>query len=247
MDVQGVALEDLALDAQAGGVGPDPGQGGPGGLAHHFTELSGEDEVLLALHLGDLDGDDVAAGLGHDQAGSRPGLILGLELAVLPARRSEVLLEALDVDDGLALATLGHAAGNLAHHVGDLALEVPDAGFLGVGLDQADHRLGGDLDPLVVQAVVLHLLGNQEAAADLDLLLLGIARQLDDLHPVAQGGRDRVDQVAGRDEQDLAQVEGHLEVVVLEGVVLLGVEDLEEGRARGRPGSPSRSCRSRRA
>ena len=125
--------------------------------------------------------------------------------------------------------------GDLAHDVGDLALEVPDAGLVGVGLDELEHRLVGDLDVLRLEAVVRHLLGDEEPPADLDLLLLGVAGQLDDLHPVAQGGRDRVEQVAGRDEQHLAQVERHLEVVVLEGVVLLRVEDLEQGRARVAP------------
>ena len=126
-------------------------------------------------------------------------------------------------------------AGDLAHDVGDLALEVPDAGLVGVGLDELGHRLVGDLDVPRLQAVVLHLLGNEEPTTDLGLLLLGVAGQLDDLHPVAQRGRDRVDQVARGDEQDLAEVERDLEIVVLERVVLLGVEDLEEGRARVAP------------
>ena len=141
------------------------------------------------------------------------------------------LEELLAVDDRLALAALGDLPGDLAHDVGDLALEVPDAGLLGVGLDQLDHRLVGDVDVLGRQAVVLHLLGDQEALADLDLLLLRVAGQLDDLHPVAQRRRDRIEQVAGGDEEHLRQVEGHLEVVVLEGVVLLRIEHLEQGRA----------------
>ncbi len=93
------------------GVGPDPRQAGPGGLAHHLAELAGEDEVLLALHLGHLDRDDVAADLGHDEARRGAGLVLGLELAVLEARRAEVLVELLEVDDRLALAALGDRAG----------------------------------------------------------------------------------------------------------------------------------------
>ena len=72
------------------GVGADPRQGGPGRLAHDLAQLAGEDEVLLALHLGDLDRDDVAADLGHDEARRGAGLVLGLELAVLEARRAEV-------------------------------------------------------------------------------------------------------------------------------------------------------------
>ncbi len=69
----------------------------------------------------------------------------------------------------------------------------------------------------------------------LDLLVLGVAGQGDDLHPVAERSRDRVEEVAGGDEQHLAEVERHLQVVVLERVVLLRVEDLEQGRARVAP------------
>ena len=109
--------------------------------------------------------------------------------------RPEELDELLDVDDGLALAALGDGAGDLAHDVRDLALEVPDARLLGVGADELGHRLVGDLDRLRAQAVVLHLLGDEEPLADLDLLRLGVAGQLDDLHPVAQRRRDRIEQV----------------------------------------------------
>ncbi len=91
VDVHRVLLEVLALDAQAAGVGADPGEPGPGRLAHHVAQLAGEDEVLLALHAGDLDGHDVAADLCHDQARGCPDLVLGLQLAVLVAPRPEQL------------------------------------------------------------------------------------------------------------------------------------------------------------
>ena len=139
---------------------------------------------------------------------AEPGLVLGLELAVLEARRPEVLLELLEVDDGLALAALGDLPGDLAHDAGELTLEVPDAGLLGVGLHELREHLVRDLHALGVQAVVLHLLGDEEPPADLDLLLLGVARQLDDLHPVAQGGRDGIEQVRRGDEQHLPRSNG---------------------------------------
>jgi hypothetical protein len=112
---------------------------------HHVAQLAGEDEVLLAFHQGDLDGDDIAPDLGHDEARRRPDLVLRLQLAVLPARRPEELDELLAVHDRLPLATLGTAAGDLAHDVGELALEVPDTGLFGVRLDDLDERLIGDL------------------------------------------------------------------------------------------------------
>ena len=52
------------------------------------------------------------------------------------------------VDDGLALAALGDLPGDLAHDVRELALEVPDAGLVGVRADELGHRLVGDLDVL---------------------------------------------------------------------------------------------------
>ena len=175
------------------GVRPDPGECGTSGLAHHLTQLAGEDELLLALHAGDLDGDDVTTDLRDHETRRGPGLVLRLQLAVLEALGAQVLDQLLVVDDGLALATFRHLAGDLAHHVGDLALQVPHAGLMGVRLDQRDHRLVGDLHVLRLEAVVLHLLGHQEALADADLLELRVARQLDDLHPVAQRRGDGVD------------------------------------------------------
>ena len=65
------------------------------------------------------------------------GLVLGLQLAVLEALRAEELGQLLRVDDGLALAALGDLPGDLAHDVGDLALEVPDAGLVRVRAGRA--------------------------------------------------------------------------------------------------------------
>jgi hypothetical protein len=55
---------------------------------------------------------------------------------------------------------------------------------------------------------------------------------VDDLHSVAEGLGHLGEVIRRRDEQHLAEVEGDLEVVVGEGVVLLWVEDLEEGGRR---------------
>jgi len=72
--------------------------------------------------------------------------------------------------------------------------------------------------------------GDQVAARDVKLLLLDVAGQTDHFHAVAQGGRHGVEDVGGADEQHFAQVEGLVDVVVLESVVLLRVQDLEQGR-----------------
>ena len=111
VDVERVLLERLARDAQRAGVGADPGQAGTGRLAHHLAQLAGEDEVLLALHAGDLDGDDVAADLGDDEPVAAPVWSSASSSPYSKRVGPEVLDQLLDVDDGLALAALRHACG----------------------------------------------------------------------------------------------------------------------------------------
>src|SRR3989304_4469272 len=62
--------------------------------------------------------------------------------------------------------------------------------------------------------------GPGTAAGDLQLLALRVAGQFDDRHAVTQGSRDRVLEIGGGNEEDLREVERHVQVVVAEGVVL---------------------------
>ena len=119
---------------------------------------------------------------------------------------------------------------DLAADLRDLALERAHPRLAGVVAHDAAHRRLGDFDLAVLDAVVLHLLGQQVAQRDVELLVLGVARQPDDFHPVEQRRRD-VHRVRSRDEHRVRQVEVDLDVVVAEGVVLLRVEDLQQ---RGR-------------
>jgi hypothetical protein len=79
---------------------------------------------------------------------------------------------------------------------------------------------------LVLHTVVGHLLGQQVLHGDVGLLVLGVARQADDLHAVEQRRRD-VHRVGRGDEHHVGQVEVHLHIVVAELVVLLGVQNLQ--------------------
>ena len=78
---------------------------------------------------------------------------------------------------------------------------------------------------------MLDLLLDEELLCDLELLHVGVAREVDRLHAVLERRRDRVGDVGGGDEEHSREVVLDVQVVVHEGVVLLGVEDLEQ---RGR-------------
>lgn len=81
----------------------------------------------------------------------------------------------------------------------------------------------------LLQAVGLDLLRNQVLGGDIDLLVLGVARQADDFHPIQQGRRD-VHRVRGAEEHHVGQVVVDFQVVIVEVVVLLRVEHLEQRR-----------------
>src|SRR5208337_845570 len=65
---------------------------------------------------------------------------------------------------------------------------------------------------------------------DQKLVTLGVAGELDHLHPIKQGRRNRGKRVGRGDEQDAREIKRNLDVVVAEGAVLLRVEYLEQCR-----------------
>src|SRR5215211_2783799 len=78
----------------------------------------------------------------------------------------------------------------------------------------------------------LELLRYEIALGDAELLLLGVARETNDLHAVQERRRDRLELVPRADEEDPRKVEGQVEIVVAEARVLRGVEYLEHGARR---------------
>ena len=91
---------------------------------------------------------------------------------------------------------------------GQLAFQNADAGLPGVGGDHLPDGPVGHLQLGFLQAVALHLLGQEVALGDLELLLVGVAGQFNDLHPVQQGPGDGVGGIGCGDEHYIRQIEG---------------------------------------
>src|ERR687887_415536 len=119
----------------------------------------------------------------------------------------------------------------LAAEGGDLALQPPHAGLARVLPDHDPQHAVAEPDLALLEPVRLELLRDEVALRDPELLVLGVAGELDHVHPIQERRRDRLELVRGADEEDLREVEREVEVVVAEGRVLLGVEYLEH-RAR---------------
>ena len=78
----------------------------------------------------------------------------------------------------------------------------------------------------------LQLLGNQIVLRDLELLFGQIAGHVDHLHAVLQGRLDGGDAVRRRDEQDVRQIIVDVQIIVVEGAVLLRIQGLEQRAGR---------------
>jgi hypothetical protein len=78
--------------------------------------------------------------------------------------------------------------------------------------------------------VLSGLLWKKKSPCNMKLFVLHVARDLDELHPVPESGRDRLDHVGGRNEHDFGKVERNLQIVITEGVVLLRIQYFQQGR-----------------
>ncbi len=127
---------------------------------------------------------------------------------------------------------LGQLPHHLAQHPADVALQVAHARLAGVVVDDGAQRGVFHRHFFGAQAVRLHLASDEVALGDVDFLVLDVAGELDHLHAVAQRGRHRAPIVGGGNKQHLREVEGQVQVMVGEAVVLLRVEHLQQRGGR---------------
>src|SRR5215469_254963 len=235
VDMNVLLAEEVRVDAVTFGVGAGPGQRGGHGLLHDFAEVAGHGELFATAHAAGLDEDNVAAHGSPDQADGNAGPLHALIDFLFGAELWYAKEFANDFrsNDHLLGFAFGDASGLLADDRGDLALEIADAGLPREAVDDLPQAFLGELQLLAdLDAVFVGLLGDQVLACDVDLLLTGVARELDDLHAVAQGLRDGIHPVGRGDEGDLRKIEGHVEIVVAERGVLLGIENLHQRGGR---------------
>ena len=224
-------VEDRRLDAEIDRARAHIGHRRGDRFLHHLLDRARNRHSAPARRHHALDGQKFAAHRGPRQTGDQSDLGFGLDLAVTEDLRSEVLGQQLLVDHRL-LEPAAHDVGDrLAHQLAEFTLEVPDPGLARVALDQRYQLRIRKFEFARLQPVLLEGLGDQVVQRDLLLFLLGVPRQPDDLHPVHQRRRD-VQRVRRGDEHHVGKVVVDLEVVIVEGRVLLRVEHLQQRRGR---------------
>ena len=184
MDI--LVREDRWLDPERRGTGLDEAHRRLNRLLHHFAQFAGRLDLAFARDGDRLDRQQLAANLGPGETGYGADLVFLLAHAVAEFPDAEEVAEVVGGELDPFDLVLENLAQGLARDLGELALERPHAGLARVVLDYFAQRLVRIAEFFGLQAVRLHLLGNQMALGDLDLFLLGIAFEADDLHPVHQ-------------------------------------------------------------
>src|SRR6185295_12355444 len=105
-------------------------------------------------------------------------------------------------------------------------------GLARVARDNFAQRLVVEGKLLGGEAILAQLPRHEVTLRDLQLLTLGVSREIHGLEPVEQWPGDILREIRGCNEQDLGVIKRRTEVVVGERVVLRRVEDLEQRRRR---------------
>ena len=225
------------VDVELSGVSLDIREGDLRRLLHHVAELPGKSQAGFSIHGGGLDKENITTGSGDRQSSGYTRNVGAIGRFVLPnLGLAEVIPDVGLIDqDRRGLRLLGdlalrHSGGNLASQLAQFPLEVSDAGFSRVAVDDRRHCTIGDLELLRLQTGVANLARQKMICCNLYLLVVGVPVDTDHLGPVEQRAGNGLDHVGGGDEQHLGKVKVHFEIVVPECVVLSGVENLEQRR-----------------
>jgi hypothetical protein len=202
------------------------------GLLHDLSERAGQLDRAASGYHGDLDledltPDDVQASPVAIPTGRRPSR--GRPQVPGWAQQLAEVLH-LDADRSPPGVRFGHPRASLRATLASQPVQLADSGLPGVRLHDPIHVVNPDLDSRRIEPVPTKLLRDEEAPGDGALLGIEVPGNPDDLHPIPQRVGDPGEGVRRGDEKHLGKVELELEVVVLEGLVLFGVEHLEKGR-----------------
>ncbi len=185
-------------------------------LTHHVAELTSHHEISFALHSQSFDEEHVAANGSPGKTGSHANLILLQSFLGNDLRGPEKLVYVLQRHSDCAFVTFGDLARHFAADAADFALELAQARFLRVLLNDRGKRGPRDVQIFRCDPVFVHLFRNQVTNGNLTLLFLGVTGQTNHFHAIAKRRLNRVEYVCGGHEDHVRQIESHAEIVVAE-------------------------------
>ena len=198
---------------------------------HHLAEPSRQSELPLSGDQPHLEGQQITTHLGPGEAGDDSHLFLLFPGSKPMFGNPQVLFQLVPFDpEVLLLAAFDEPKGHSTADLADHPLQVSNSALPGVTADDLLQGLLRQFQVLFLEAVEGLLLLKQIVLGDLQLLQLRVPGDLDHFHTVHQSRRNGLKVVGGGDEEDIGEVELNIQIPVDELLVLLRVEDFQEGR-----------------
>ena len=232
VDVDLTALESIFGNAQTCVVRFGEGERGAAGLLHDLAELTRQDKAALTGHHARLDEHDVTAHGRIEHARRDTQRIVLRHPFRMDAWPTEQFADILWRRIDLVEAAARDPSGDLARKFADFALKLSHSSFPGIALHDREDRIVLHAKLGFGEAVLLPLTLEQVPLHNLELLGLGISREVDALHSIEEWTRNPIQIVRRGDEQHLGKVERNPQIVIDEGRVLCRVEHLEQRGAR---------------
>ena len=201
-------------------------------LLHYVTQRTGFHHATLTTGRRHLNRQQLAAHRRPRQARDLADLVFLLGGAEIEFPHAENVRQRFRAD-GLPRFPLSQSKSldHLAAHFGNLALQCPDPRFAGVVADDVQAGPFRQVDLIGLEPVELGLLGYQILLGDVEILILGVARDANHLHPIQQWPGD-IHRVGGADKHHVRKIVVDLKIMVIERMILFGVEHFQHRRGR---------------
>ena len=121
---------------------------------------------------------------------------------------------------------------NLTHHLIDFLFELAYSAFTGIVFNDIFNGSFGELNLFLLQTIIVQFLRNQMATGYFYFFLCDISAYLNQFHSVEQGRRDGSQIIGGSNEHDFGQIIIHIQIVVMECIVLFRVQNFQHSRRR---------------
>ena len=195
-------------------------------LLHHIPQLASQGKTFFARHFGCFKEHDVATRGGPGEANRNTSHFGALDnFFAINFTLAQVDYHISQINYSLfASAASSDSCGQFATNFANATFQITHTGFTCIALDHLVQRRFGKLNFLAAQPVLLDLARDQIALGNLDLFRIGITAQINDFHAVAQWWRNCVQHVGRGDKHGLAQIEGHVQIVITKLTILLGIE-----------------------
>ena len=206
-----------------------------GRLFHHVAEVARKCQFRpTTFAQRGFDEQNFAANACPSQARNHAGIVVALiDVAVIRRFAQQSLYLGRRYFGKRQLAVKCPQVGHLAQSLVYLLFKLPHTTLAGVLLNnlfKSRFVEVGFLCGVFSQARVLQFARHKVAFGNFYLLFGDVTAHLDKFHTVEQWARNGVEVVGGGDEKHTREIEINIEIVVVEGVILLGVEHFEQRR-----------------